>query len=65
MFMWPVSETGGKGRASAPATLDLLATDLAESLSKTDTFQYLSKYSSIPAFMAALTLKLFENTTFV
>ena len=62
MFAWPRSEKGG--RELKASRLDLLDTELAKSLSKTQTFEYLSKYDSMPAFLAALTLTLFENTTF-
>jgi hypothetical protein len=63
MFKWPALESG-KGRAVAPSALDLMSTGFAETCTKMDVFDYLSKYKSIPAFMSALTLKLFENSTF-
>ncbi len=62
MFIWPKAEKGLK--EAKPRRLDLLDTDLAKTLSVAPTFEYLSKYDSLPAFSAALTLSLFENTTF-
>lgn len=61
MFLWPKLDRGVK--ELKPTRLDLLDTELAKSLSATSTFEYLSKYDSLPAFSAALTLSLFENTT--
>ena len=62
MFMWPqcISDYKNEGVTS----LDLLDSELAQELSITEAFGYMTKYKSIPAFMGSLTLSLFEKQTF-
>lgn len=58
IFNWP------KG-VKQPKSLDLRATDFAKILSTTDAYQYLTKYDSMPGFMASTQLSLLEKCTFV
>ena len=58
VFYWP------KG-VKQPSSLDLGATDFAKVLSTTDSYKYLTKFDSMPAFMASTQLSLFEKCTFV
>lgn len=58
VFNWP------KG-VKQPKNLDLRGTDFAKSLSTTDAYQYLSRYDSMPGFMAATQLSLLDKCTFV
>jgi hypothetical protein len=58
IFNWP------KG-VKQPKSLDLRGTDFANVLSKTDAYQYLTKFDSMPGFMASTQLSLLEKCTFV
>jgi hypothetical protein len=58
VFNWP------KG-VKQPKSLDLRGTDFANVLSKTDAYQYLTKFDSMPGFMASTQLSLLEKCTFV
>lgn len=55
MFQWPT----GKDVQS----LDLLNTDLAKALTTTPSYAYISKFHSLPAFLASVQLSLFEKQT--
>jgi hypothetical protein len=60
MFKWPKLPAG-----QHPASLDLLGTEWAKVLTATDTYEYVTKFNSLPAFLSALQLKLFESQTFM
>ena len=60
MFIWPKVEEG-----VSPKCLDLVNTEMAQVLSEEDSFQYMKKFNSTPAFMASVTLSLFERQTLV
>jgi hypothetical protein len=55
MFRWPE----GKEITS----LDLLDTEQAKLLTKTPCYEYMTKFHSLPAFMASVQLNLFEKQT--
>jgi hypothetical protein len=57
VFNWP------KG-VKQPKSLELRANDFARILSATDSYQYLTKYDSMPGFMASTQLGLLEKCTF-
>lgn len=57
VFNWP------KG-VKQPKSLELRANDFARILSTTDSYQYLTKYDSMPGFMASTQLSLLEKCTF-
>jgi hypothetical protein len=57
MFMWP--------EGKEVTSLDLLDTEHAKALSKTPAFQYMSKFHSLPAFLASIQLFLFEKQTMI
>ena len=61
-FLWPKAKRGQEG---AIAGLDLLDTEMAQVLSLSPSFDYMTKYNSMPAFMASVQLGLFEKLTFV
>jgi len=63
MFMWPHRLSEGKNESVT--SLDLLDSDLAQELSRTESFVYITKFKSIPAFMGSLCLNLFEKQTFM
>jgi len=68
MFVWPqdISQSSPPKEEDVIITsLDLLDSDFARSVSRTDCFAYMTKFKSIPSFMAALTLNLFEKQTVV
>eukprot|EP00978_Attheya_sp_CCMP212_P014742 scaffold37709_cov31-Attheya_sp.AAC.1 len=44
-------------------TIDLMSSDQAEKLFKTDVGLYITKFKSIPGFVSSLTLQLLENQT--
>lgn len=46
-------------------SLDLVETDLAKLLSTTDSYQYMTKFNSLPGFLASVQLSLFEKQTFI
>ena len=61
MVSWPKLNKGEEA-----TSLDLLDTELAQVLSREPScFGYMEKYGSLPAFMASVTLTLFEKQTFV
>lgn len=55
MLKWPKTED--------VSSLDILNTDFAKSLAETPSYQYMTKFHSLPAFLASVQLSLFENTT--
>jgi hypothetical protein len=57
MLKWPKTEE--------VASLDLLNTDFAKTLSTTPSYDYMTKFHSLPAFMASVQLSLFEKQTMV
>jgi hypothetical protein len=56
MLKWPAGEEHVK-------SLDILNTDFAKALSQTDSYQYMTKFHSLPAFLASVQLSLFEKQT--
>lgn len=60
IFIWPKVEEGVK-----PNSLDILNTKMAQLLSEDPAFEYMKKFNSIPAFMASVSLSLFERQTMV
>lgn len=58
IFQWPKGQKQPKG-------LDLSDTKFAKLCAMTDAYQYLTKYHSMPAFMAGNLLAQFEKCTFV
>lgn len=60
MLKWPKLPEG-----QHPKSMDLLGTEWANTLARTDSYEYLSKFDSLPAFLASLQLKLFESQTFM
>mmetsp|Transcript_18098 Transcript_18098/g.27979 ORF Transcript_18098/g.27979 Transcript_18098/m.27979 type:complete len:710 (-) Transcript_18098:114-2243(-) len=59
LFVWP--KPAGD---SEVVSLDLVETDQAKILSATDSYQYMTKFNSLPAFLASVQLGLFEKQTF-
>jgi len=59
MFQWP-TKLGGREEVSS---LDILDTELAQVLAKEDSFRYMTKFNSLPAFMASVCLTMFETQT--
>lgn len=55
MFQWPAGKNVG--------SLDLLGTELAKSLATTPSYEYISRFHSLPAFLASAQLSLFEKQT--
>mmetsp|Transcript_1539 Transcript_1539/g.3104 ORF Transcript_1539/g.3104 Transcript_1539/m.3104 type:complete len:723 (+) Transcript_1539:97-2265(+) len=55
LFQWPT----GKNVSS----LDLLGTELAQTLTTTPSYEYVKRFHSIPAFVASVQLHLFEKQT--
>jgi hypothetical protein len=49
--------------ATSAASLDILDTDLAKILATTPSYEYMSKFHSLPAFLASVQLSLFEKQT--
>jgi Mitotic checkpoint protein len=49
--------------ATSVASLDILDTDLAKILATTPSYEYMSKFHSLPAFLASVQLSLFEKQT--
>ena len=60
MFIWPKVEEG-----ASPTSLDILNTKMAQLLSEDPAFEYMKKFNSVPAFMASVSLSLFERQTMV
>lgn len=57
VFQWP--------EGKAVTSLDLLNTEHAKLLTKTPSYEYMTKFHSLPAFMASVQLSLFENQTMI
>lgn len=57
MFQW--------NRKNAENDLDLMSTDLAQLVMNGPSAVYMTKFSSVPAFMASVTLSLFEKQTVI
>jgi len=57
MFQWP--------EGKEVTSLDLLDTEHARLLSRTPSYEYISKFHSLPAFLASVQLSLFEKQTLV
>jgi hypothetical protein len=55
MFQWPPGKNVG--------SLDLLGTELAKSLTTTPSYEYISRFHSLPTFLASVQLSLFEKQT--
>ncbi|KAL3916618.1 MAG: hypothetical protein SGILL_005095 [Bacillariaceae sp.] len=55
MFQWP--------ERKEVTSLDLLETELAKILTQTPSYQYITKFHSLPAFMSSTQLSLFEKQT--
>lgn len=56
LLKWPKTEE--------VSSLDILNTDFAKTLAETSpSYQYMTKFHSLPAFLASVQLSLFENTT--
>lgn len=59
MFAWPNVQKG-----EAVTMLDLLDTPQAQLLAQDQSFEYMTKFKSLPAFLASVQLGLFEKQTF-
>ena len=57
LFSWAEKDGDGK--------LDILSTDMAKIFYREPSFEYVTKFNSIPAFLASVNLSLFEKQTFV
>ena len=57
LFSW--TERDGDGK------LDILSTDMAKIFFREPSFEYVTKFNSVPAFLASVNLSLFEKQTFV
>ncbi len=55
VFQWP--------EGPEVTSLDLLNTEHAKLLSKTPSYEYMTKFHSLPAFLASVQLTLFEKQT--
>lgn len=55
MFQWP--------EGSEVASLDLMDTEHAKLLTRTPSYDYMTKFHSLPAFLASVQLSLFEKQT--
>lgn len=47
------------------SSLDLLDTELAKLLTTTPSYDYMTKFHSLPAFLASVQLSLFEKQTMI
>jgi Mitotic checkpoint protein len=70
LLKWPKPPSSSSGGASGAASdsssvkfLDVLNTDFAKNLTTTSSYEYMTKFSSLPAFLAAVQLNLFEKQT--
>mmetsp|Transcript_24024 Transcript_24024/g.49932 ORF Transcript_24024/g.49932 Transcript_24024/m.49932 type:complete len:239 (+) Transcript_24024:455-1171(+) len=61
MLKWPKENTDGD--SGGVSSLDILNTDLAKTLTTTQSYQYMTKFHSLPAFMASVQLHFFEKQT--
>lgn len=59
IFAWPNVKKG-----EAVTSLDLLDTPQAQLLAQDQSFEYMTKFKSLPAFLASVQLGLFEKQTF-
>jgi hypothetical protein len=57
VFQWP--------EGNHVTSLDLLNTEHAKILTNTPSYEYMTKFHSLPAFMASVQLSLFENQTMI
>jgi hypothetical protein len=57
MFHWP--------EGNDVSSLDLLDTELAKFLTTTPSYEYMTKFHSLPAFLASVQLSLFEKQTMI
>ena len=55
VFQWP--------EGKEVTSLDLLNTEHAKLLTKTPSYEYMTKFHSLPSFMASVQLTLFEKQT--
>lgn len=58
LLQWPKDQDKSKVTA-----LDILNTDFAKKLTKTPAYEYMTKFHSLPAFLASCQLNLFDNQT--
>jgi Mitotic checkpoint protein len=67
LFQWPHDrKPTDSGHAPISVTsLDILNTDLAKILASTPSYEYMSKFHSLPAFLASVQLSLFEKQTVI
>jgi hypothetical protein len=67
LFQWPHDrKSTDPGHAAVSVTsLDILNTDLAKILATTPSYEYMSKFHSLPAFLASVQLSLFEKQTVI
>ena len=63
MFQWP--RKGKDQSESESSSLDLMTTDMARLFMNGPSAIYMTKFDSVPAFMASLTLSLFEKQTMI
>ncbi|KAL7472342.1 hypothetical protein ACHAXS_012663 [Conticribra weissflogii] len=64
MFHWPKNK-GKDQLEAAPTSLDLMTTEMARSLMNGPSGIYMTKFDSVPAFMASVTMNLFEKQTII
>ena len=55
LLKWPKGEEA--------SSLDILNTDLAKALTTTPSYDYMTRFQSLPAFLASVQLTLFEKQT--
>ena len=60
MLKWPKLKPS---EGESVTSLDLLGTEWATALSHTDSFAYMTKFNSLPAFLASVQLAEFEKQT--
>lgn len=59
VFQWPDNLPEGE----MPTTLHVMKTELALALQESDSYQYMTKFNSLPAFLADVQLRQFEKQT--
>mmetsp|Transcript_30176 Transcript_30176/g.61421 ORF Transcript_30176/g.61421 Transcript_30176/m.61421 type:complete len:719 (+) Transcript_30176:1-2157(+) len=64
MFQWPKNK-GKDQLEAASASLDLMTTNMARALMSGPSAIYMTKFDSVPAFMASVTMSLFEKQTII
>jgi hypothetical protein len=57
LFQWP--------EAKEVTSLDLLNTEYAKLLTRSPSYEYMTKFHSLPAFLASAQLTLFEKQTMI